>query len=170
MKIRFAKMEDVPALVELGRAIHAVTRFKQFEFKPERVVGNLTAVIQDKRGIYCFLVAEDASGKAVGGLVGCLERHVFSDQMVATLVHYDVLPEKRMGGAGLRLLTAFRRWAENRGAFELSAGISSGTDLNKMDRFMRRLGFELTGGNYSLMLEAPKQQNLPVQPSASASA
>lgn len=153
MKIRLAKMEDIPALVELGRAIHAVTRFKQFEFNPERVAGNLMAVIQDQRGIYCFLVAEDASGVAVGGLVGCLERHVFSDQLVATLVHYDVLPEKRMGGAGLRLLTAFRKWAENRGAFELSAGISSGTDLNKMDRFMRRLGFQLTGGNYSLMLE-----------------
>lgn len=112
--------------------------------RPDAVLKNL--ILQS------LMVSEDSAGLVVGGLVGCLERHVFSDQLVATLVHYDVLPEKRMGGAGLRLLTAFRRWAENRGAFELSAGISSGTDLNKMDRFMRRIGFELTGGNYSLML------------------
>lgn len=158
MIIRAAKMEDIPALLDLGRSIHATTRFKQFEFSPERVASNLTAVIQDKRGIYCFLVAEDATGVAVGVLIGCLERHIFSDeQIVATLIHYDVLAEKRMGGTGLRLLSAFRKWAENRGAFELNAGISSGTDLVKLDRFMRKLGFQQTGGNYSLMLGTQKE-------------
>ena len=153
MKIRFAQMADVPALVELGRSIHAVTRFNQFEFNPQRVEANLTAVIEDKRNMYCFLVAEDANGCVVGGLLGCLEHHVFSDQLVATLIHYDVLPEKRMGGAGLKLLIAFRQWAINRDVFELNAGISSGSNLDKMDRFMRKLGFKLTGGNYSLILK-----------------
>ena len=158
MKIRTAKMEDIPALLELGRSIHATTRFRQFEFSSERVASNLTAVIQDKRGIYCFLVAEDAAGAVVGLLIGCLERHIFSEeQIVATMIHYDVLAEKRMGGAGLRLLSAFRIWAENRGAFELNVGISSGTDLYKLDRFMRKLGFQQTGGNYSLMLGTQKQ-------------
>ena len=63
------------------------------------------------------------------------------------MIHYDVLAEKRMGGAGLRLLTAFRKWAENRGAHELSTGVN-------MDRFLRKLGFRLTGGNYSFTLNA----------------
>ncbi|MHB1238746.1 MAG: ABC transporter transmembrane domain-containing protein, partial [Gallionella sp.] len=99
-----------------------------------------------------------AAGVAVGLLIGCLERHIFSDeQIVASLIHYDVLAGKRMGGAGLRLLSAFRTWAENRGAFELNAGISSGTDLVKLDRFMRKLGFQQTGGNYSLMLGIQKE-------------
>lgn len=85
-------------------------------------------------------------------MIGCVEQHFFSEQLVASIIHYDVLPEKRMGGAGLRLLTAFRKWAENRGAFELSAGINSGIELDKMDRFLRKLGFQQTGGNYSLRL------------------
>ena len=42
--------------------------------------------------------------------------------------------------------------AENRGAYELAVGINSGTDLGKMDSFLRKLGFELTGGNYSMGL------------------
>lgn len=66
------------------------------------------------------------------------------------MINYGVVPDKRMSGAGLRLLTAFRKWAENRGAVELSAGVNSGIDLDKMDTFLRKLGFELTGGNYSL--------------------
>lgn len=65
-----------------------------------------------------------------------------------------MLPEKRSTGAGLRLMVAFRQWAENRGAFELNAGVSSGVELQRMDKFFRRLGFRFTGGNYSLMLKA----------------
>jgi hypothetical protein len=79
--------------------------------------------------------------------------------VVASVIHYDVLPEKRMGGAGLRLLTAFRGWAENRSVFELSVGINSGTDIERMDKFLKRLGFRLTGGNYSLMRGVPAKQD-----------
>lgn len=38
-----------------------------------------------------------------------VEPHFFSDRFVASVIHYDVLPENRMGGAGLRLLMAFRK-------------------------------------------------------------
>ncbi len=60
-----------------------------------------------------------------------------------------------MSGAGLKLLAAFRNWAENRDVFELSVGISSGVELEKMDRFLKRLGFRQTGGNYALELSRP---------------
>ncbi|MEW5943061.1 MAG: GNAT family N-acetyltransferase [Pseudomonadota bacterium] len=158
MKIRFAVLEDIPALVEVGQSIHAQTRFKQFPFRPERVAENLEAVIRDMRGSYCFLVAEDRDGRAVGGLVGSIERHLYADQPVATVVAYTVLPEKRSTGAGLRLMVAFRQWAENRGAFELNAGVSSGVELQRMDKFFRRLGFRFTGGNYSLRLKAAAEE------------
>jgi len=155
MSIRFATPDDIPVFVEMCRIFHAMTRFSAYDYNPERVAQNLKAVVdigQNDQGTHCFLVAEDSQGKPIGGLIGCIERHFFSDQPVASIIHYDVLPEKRMGGAGLRLLTAFRKWAENRGAFEISAGVNSGVELQKMDRFLRKLGFRQTGGNYSLML------------------
>ncbi len=46
----------------------------------------------------------------------------------------------------------FRKWAENRDAVELNAGVNSGVDLDRMDKFFRRLGFRMTGGNYALDL------------------
>lgn len=152
MKIRFATLEDIPAFVEMARTFHELTRFKEYDYNPERVVSNLQAIIENSRAVHCFFVAEDSAGKPVGGLIGCVESHFFSEKLVASLIHYDVLPEKRMGGAGLKLLTAFKKWAENRGAFELAVGINSGTDLQQMDSFLRKLGFEMTGGNYSMKL------------------
>jgi len=157
MKIRFATLADVQPCVEAGRTFHAMTRFAAYDYNPDRVAQNLRAVIetgQNGQGTHCFFVAEDSQGKFSGGLIGCAEKHFFSDRLVASVIHYDVLPEKRMSGAGLKLLTAFRKWAENRGVFELSVGINSGVEMEKMDRFLRRLGFAPTGGNYSLTLGA----------------
>lgn len=165
MKIRFAVAEDIPAFVELGRRFHAMTRFRHYEYDPERVVASLRAVIENARGTHCFFVAEDADGKPVGALIGCMERHLFSDQPVASVIQYGVVPEKRMGGAGLKLLTAFRKWAENRGAFELSAGVNSGVAIDRMDRFLKRLGFRPTGGNYSLLLHADNKNPSASNPS-----
>lgn len=152
MKIRFATLDDIPAFVELSRTFQARTRFRDYAFNPERVANNLRAAIENPRGTHCFFVAEDAAEKPVGCLIGCVERHFFSDQVVASVIQYNLLPEKRMGGAGLKLLTAFKKWAENRGAFELAVGINSGTDLAQMDSFLRKLGFQQTGGNYSMVL------------------
>lgn len=155
MKIRFATLADVPVFVELGRSFHSMTRFASYDYKPERVAQQLRAVIetgQNRNGAHCFFVAEDSQGQPVGGLIGCVERHFFSEQPVASVIHYDVLPEKRMSGAGLRLLMAFKKWAENRGAVEISAGVNSGANLDRMDRFLRKLGFRQTGGNYALAL------------------
>ncbi|HZW23943.1 MAG TPA: GNAT family N-acetyltransferase [Gallionella sp.] len=152
MKIRFATLDDIPAFVELAPKFQEHTRFRSYEFNPERIAANLRAAIENPRGTHCFFVAEDGEGKPVGCLIGCAERHFFSDQVVASVIQYNLLPENRMGGAGLKLLTAFKKWAENRGAFELAVGINSGTDLQQMDGFLRKLGFQMTGGNYSMIL------------------
>lgn len=161
MKIRFATLDDIPACVEVGRRMHAATRFSIYDYRPERVAQNLRAVVtagQNLNKTHCFFVAEDDAGQIIGGLIGCVERHFFSDLLVASVIHYDVLPEKRMSGAGLKLLIAFRKWAENRGVFELSVGINSGVELEKMDRFLKKLGFRQTGGNYALVLGRPESK------------
>lgn len=178
MMIRFATLADVDACVAIGRRMHALTRFQAYDYDAARVAQQLRAVIetgQNQRGSHCFLVAERAvgfgdgtsaqddagpsdearapdHGRLIGALIGCIEQHFFSVQSVASVVHYDVLPEYRMSGAGFKLLIALRRWAENRGAYELSVGINSGVDLERLDRFLRRLGFRQTGANYAMTL------------------
>lgn len=152
MKIRFATLDDIPAFLELAPLLRANTRFRSYDYNPELVAANFRAAIENPQGRHCFFVADSADGKPVGFLIGCVEKHFFSDQLVASVIQYNLLPERRMGGAGLKLLTAFKKWAENRGAFELAVGINSGTDLQQMDSFLRKLGFQMTGGNYSMIL------------------
>ncbi|WP_338845114.1 GNAT family N-acetyltransferase [Massilia sp. W12] len=152
MEIRYATAADVKPLAEMGRQVHAQTRFSNFTYQPEKVEKALLQILQYNQGQYGFFVAERKDGSVAGGLVGVIETHIFSDQPVATLVLYEVQSAARMSGVGYRLLLAFRKWAESKQAVELNVGISSGVELQKMDRFLKKLGFRITGGNYSLTI------------------
>lgn len=148
MAIRFATVEDVPALVALGKRMHEITRFRMFPYDEKRVAQALKAALVHGRRRYVCFVAEDGEKQVAGTLLAVLERHIFSEQLIASVMHYDVLPERRMGGHGLRLMKAFETWARNREVAEISFGINSGGAHEKVATFARRIGFEFVGGNF----------------------
>lgn len=157
--VRLATHSDVTMLVELGRRVHAGTRFAAYDYNDLRVAANMTTLIeigQEQDGTHAVFIAEDRRDSPVGVLLGAVERPIFSDLPVANVLVYYVFPEKRMTGAGFRLLTAFRRWAENRSAFEICVSINSGADLPRTERFLTRLGFRQTGGNFSLQAKSER--------------
>lgn len=148
MTIRFATLKDIPALVEGGRRMHALTRFRKLDYDAGKVAKSFTDLIERGQNRYAFLVAQDAGGRVVGALIGVLEKHIFSDQFTASVMHYDVLPEARMGGYGLRLLRAFEQWAANRKVVEIAFGVNSGAEPDSLGRFARRVGYQKVGENY----------------------
>lgn len=148
MPVRFATPQDVPALVALGKRMHAITRFRHFVYDEARVAQSLDAAITESKNRYVCLVSEDGQGKVVGVLLAVLEQHIFSDQLTASIMHYDVLPESRIGGWGVRLLRAFEMWARNRKVVEVSFGINSGAEHALVGRFATKMGFEKVGENF----------------------
>jgi GNAT superfamily N-acetyltransferase len=148
MAIRLAQPEDVPALVTIGQRMHALTRFRNLDYKPAKVAQALIDAITKGQHKYVFFVATGAESRIVGGLLGVLEQHIFSDQLTASVVHFDVLPEARMGGHGVRLLRAFETWCGNRKVVEITFGINSGEHLEVLGRFAGRMGYQKTGENY----------------------
>lgn len=148
MPIRFATLQDVPALVELGRQMHAITRFHTLRFDGDQVRQALEAMLTKGQDKYVLFVAASSQGAVVGGLLAVLETHVFSRQLTASIMHYDVLPQHRMAGYGLRLLKAFEQWCKNRHVVEINFGINSGVDTERLGRFARKLGYLKTGENY----------------------
>jgi GNAT superfamily N-acetyltransferase len=148
MAIRFAQIDDVPALVALGERMHALTRFRSLDYRPTKVAQALADVITKGQHKYVLLVATGAEGRIVGGLLGVLEQHIFSDQLTASVIHFDVLPEARMGGHGVRLLKAFETWCANRKVVEIVFGINSGEHLETLAKFAGRMGYLAIGQNF----------------------
>jgi len=69
MAIRFASIDDVPALVALGKRMHAITRFRSFTYDDERVGKALRAALDQGKGRYVCFIAEDAEKQVVGALL-----------------------------------------------------------------------------------------------------
>ena len=155
MTIRFATLADVPALVQLGKHMHAITRFRRLDYDETRVAQSLTAALAQGNARYVGFVSVDSQRQVVGGLLAVLEKHIFSQQLTASIMHYDVLPEKRMGGYGVRLLKAFEQWCNNRKVAEINFGINSMEELGELTRlgnFAVRMGYSQVGGNYVRIL------------------
>lgn len=149
MAIRFATTEDIPSLTEGASRMHALTRFKAQPFNVQKVAQTFVDLIEQGQGKYAFFVAESGQGRIVGALIGVMEQQIFSDFWTASVMHFDVLPEARMGGHGVRLLRAFEQWARNRKAFEITFGVNSGVELGALSRFAERMGYLKVGENYA---------------------
>jgi Acetyltransferase (GNAT) family len=155
MAIRFATLQDVPGMVALGSRMHQLTRFKHLDYLPAKVTASLTHVVHQNQNPtqqkHVCLVALDATGAVVGMLLAVLEQHIFSEQLTASIMYYIVLPEKAMGGYGVRLMKAFEQWSKNRKVVEIGFGINSinhTDELARLGSFARKLGYGKVGENY----------------------
>lgn len=153
MLIRNATVQDIPALIERGYAIHAETDLSVLSYDPEKLRDTLKQLIESQKGTHCFFVAEDPDGRLIGGFIGCVEEYFFSRNRVAHSILLYVDPKWRGSPAAVKFIHAFRRWALNRNAVEMCIGVATGVTIGRTDRFLKRLGFKMTGGNYAMVLQ-----------------
>ncbi len=151
MKIRLATREDVGAIVEMGRELAAESRFAPYGFNQAKSI-QVTETMVSNSASACILVAERADGEIVGVLAGYITEFFFCDAKVAQDRWFYVYKQHRGSPAAVKLLLAFRRWAENRGAHELNLNMSVAIDMGRFNRLMTRMGFSVVGSNFSLPL------------------
>jgi GNAT superfamily N-acetyltransferase len=148
-KIRLAEPKDIQALVEGGARMHQLTRFKAQPYNAQKVSQTFADLMNaGAASKYVFLVAESSQGEIVGALIGLAEQQIFSDAWTASVMHFDVLPEARMGGYGVRLLKAFEQWAKNRNVIEITLGVNSGVGTEAIGAFIQKMGYTKVGANY----------------------
>jgi GNAT superfamily N-acetyltransferase len=154
MKLRQATQDDVQIMVEIGRRVHAESRFARFPYDEDKLLENLGALIglQDKQGKHLCLLVENSEGKLIGCIIGALEEYFFTRSCSASSILFWVDPAYRGSAAALRLIQSFRTWGAKNGASEICIPIASGIHMARTDRFLRRIGFSQTGGNYAAAL------------------
>jgi acetyltransferase (GNAT) family protein len=151
MKIRFATLQDVPTLLDIGEMMVAESRFDRYGLNRAKTGKALASMIQ-RPADSLILVAERDNGDAVGMLGGYVVELFFSDTFVAQDRFYFVKPEARGSSAALKLLLAFRRWAEQRKVRELNINMSVAVEMPRFNKMMTKLGFRCCGSNFSLGL------------------
>lgn len=159
MKIRLAQASDQDALVELALENRAELVHGNIAVDPQRVAQTLEGLFVLNQGTHVLFVAETSSGVLAGGLLGCVQRYYFSNEMQAQLVQWFLRRDYRGTSIGPRLVKAFVQWAKSRGASEVCMGVTSGIAVAQTDSMLRRMGFTHMGGNYAVNLKAQREKH-----------
>lgn len=148
-EIRFASVHDIPEIVNLGKSIHAENRLARLPFDGNKLAEQFKSILDPPNGRYCLFVGDVPNSGISGGLLGYVTGHLFSDTLVTTNYIYFVNPEYRGSSLAIRLITAFRKWAENRGTTLFCISQTTAIETKRFDKFMKHIGFEFSGGNFS---------------------
>jgi hypothetical protein len=166
MKVRLAEASEVETVLGLGLQMHAESRFSGLTINIQKTRISVEKLIANPL-TSCVLLAQSHDGATVGMLAGFVTDFFFSEALVAQDKVFFVLPAHRGSSAALKLLIAFRRWAENRKAVEICINMSVDIEQAQFDKFMTHMGFKSCGSNYQMPLgvsvstsaSAPKVQH-----------
>ena len=147
ISIRSASLTDWPHVMYLAFAMHAESRFSKFKLSEEKLKKVFHEQLSAPK-VACTLLAQRVDGKVVGMLLGYTVELFFTEARIAQDRVFFVLPEFRGGSAAVRLLTAFRNWAQLRHVQELNINMSVGVDMPRFERFMSHMGFINCGSNF----------------------
>jgi len=148
VSIRMARDEaDIRAMIALGHRLHAESRYRTLPLDDARMAEIGRRGLANRNP---GLIVAERDGRLVGMAVVTIGEHFFSPALTATVLLLYVAPEARGGTAAVKLLRALRRWAAQAGADDLHLNVTTGIELVKTDRFLRKMGFRQTGGNYVL--------------------
>lgn len=150
MKIREARYEDIPQLVELGQLMHTESQFKQYSFNSGKVAHLIEYLITNADGIVLVAVEQD---EIVGGFIGSIAEHYFGFDRYSFDFALFVKPESRNSTAGIKLLRAYVDAAKANGVNEILIGNSTGVESDRVEKLYGRMGFTRYGGNWRMRHE-----------------
>lgn len=142
--IRPANYSDIPAMVTLGEIMHRESRFKVLQYNHDKVEKLLRWLISEQQ----FVVVSEQDGEIIGGFVGAAMPHWASDDLTAFDYALFIRPECRGTTVPFRLVREFKRWAVDRGAKLVTAGISTGVHVEKTAGLYEAVGFRRIGYIY----------------------
>lgn len=138
--IRVATEADIPALVDLGLEMHKESNFASLTFDVEKTkeyVKNLLG--------YGIVFCSEANGTVTGFIAGFLYQPYFSYDWMASDIGLFIKKDARGGMAAPKLIDAFTKWAQEKGAKQIRPGISVGGNIEGVGRLYERMGYSIVG-------------------------
>jgi GNAT superfamily N-acetyltransferase len=139
--IRPAEYTDVPALVELGRIMHAESPvFSKLDFDAVKLYTTIGNVIE-----HGFACVYESNGHIRGVILAMICPHWFSRDLFSCDLALFIEPQHRGGIAAVRLLNAYAHWAMDSGAKLIQFGIMTGVGVETTAQLCERLGWKRAG-------------------------
>jgi len=140
--IRDLTHDDLPQLLELAREMHRTGVYAAYPMDEARVAYILTRLIEVPEALS---IGYESNGELVGAFVGEIVQDLWVDVRVAADHAFYVREADRGSRAGVMLLRAFEKWANENGADVLRPVVYAGVDNQTVNNVLQRMGYESAG-------------------------
>lgn len=151
IKIRFAQEADRESVRNLAKWQHEQTVFGDIEFcdkKFDAIFGRW----KSSERFECGIVAQ-LGGKILGGLYASAGEYRIGKGEILTTVH-AIAVDGRSASPGVRakvflmLVRGVKQWAQTRGVGRVLVNVTTGREIEEVDRLLKVAGAESLGGSY----------------------
>ena len=134
--IREATLDDIPAIMEMGRSMAQESpRFARLEWSERKVAKLLRTMILAPAAL--VLVADEGGAF----FLGIATEHWMSTDKVAADYAIYVSPERRGSALASAMIDRYKAWAIEQGAKVITLGISTGVHPERTAVLFERKGF-----------------------------
>jgi GNAT superfamily N-acetyltransferase len=136
--------EDALKILDLGKEIHAETRFSHTEYSKEAFwkLLNLCSLYPTR---YKCIYSKNDLGEITAFFLGLITEEYFSGKLIAYDLGMFVKKEFRGSSQFIRMLKEFELWAKENGAYKAVLYHSTGIDPDKALTMFPKLGYEHYG-------------------------
>ena len=132
--------EDALQILEVGRALHAESKYKDQPYDAERCWAVLDATVRFPER---YFIAYDEEFR--GFILMHMAPHFFNGYKEASDLSLFVAPEHRNGLLAPKLIKAAEQWAQEYGAHEMTIYHNTGINTEKAEGFFNKSGYKTAG-------------------------
>jgi len=143
--MRRATQADIPRMVELGRAMHTESRFRNLKFNDDKVVRLFTYAVTQPSLI---LLVDGEPAHAM--LFAYVQPFWWGDDLESDDLLLYVTPEMRGKSSAVRLVNEYKRITKSMGVADPRLSTGTGVETERTGRLFERLGFAGAGLMFSL--------------------
>lgn len=138
--VRFATLDDLPRLVELGREFHAATILADVvQYHAETSADVARGMILNPD---CAIFVLEIGGQLVGMISGTIQPLYFNRHVQTVQQFFYYVDPAHRGLSSLRLLAALERWGADHGATLFFSGAKNDSREQGMDTMLRRRQYQ----------------------------
>lgn len=143
--MRRAAKNDIPKMIELGKAMHAESRFRGFKFNDDKAARFLDYAVSEKS----LIVLVDGE-PAHAMMIAYVQPFWWGDDLESDDLLLYVSPKMRGKSSAIRLVKEYKRIAKGMGVADPRISTATGVETERTAKLFERLGFEGTGLMFSL--------------------
>ncbi len=138
MTLRYATLEDIPALMALGEGFFAGLGYPEDDLDREGIPRVLHDLVISPAG---FVLVAEVGGVIVGAMLGLAHVPVFARRMQASELGWFVSPGHRGSRDALRMIEEFEAWARQRQCVRVVLSRLMNMRPDAVGRLYVRLGY-----------------------------